>query len=103
MGHHDYLENTSQIYYRGGIDLWNSSKYSAITGKYSGGTGILLNDRLTSLIEEYQVIIPSRAQHVTLRISPQLKIGIMNIYGYNQLATRVHMWNTLKEVDFPDA
>lgn len=103
MGIRDCMASTSQLHHKGGMKFWNEAKYSATTGKYIGGTSILVAEHLASLIEDHGVLIDSRAQYVTIRFSTHIKIGIVNIYGYNQPLARAHMWQTLAQHELPEA
>lgn len=103
MGIRDCTTNTSQLHFKGGHQFWNEAKYSASTGKYTGGTGILVSERLAPYIEHHGVIISSRVQYITFRFSQTISIGIVNVYGYNQPAARTQMWRTLSLCDLPQA
>lgn len=61
MGIRDCSTSTSQLHFKGGKEYWNKSKYSADSGKYTGGTGILISERLVPLVEDHGVLISSRA------------------------------------------
>lgn len=91
LGIRDCVTQTSQLHFKGGKEFWNKSKYMAETGKYRGGTGILVAERLIPYIEDHGVLISSRVQYITFRFSPSMKIGVMNVYGYNQPAARARM------------
>jgi len=83
MGIRDCMAHTLQLRFKGGREFWNESTYSASTGKYKGGTGILIAERLIPFIEENGVMVGSRAQYIMFRFTPNIKIGIVNLYGYN--------------------
>lgn len=60
LGIRDCISNTSQLHFKGGRQFWNEAKYSVSIGKYTGGTGILVSERLVPYIEHHGVIISSR-------------------------------------------
>lgn len=101
MGIRECATLTSQLHFKGGQEFWSEAKFSATTCKYTGGIGILVVERLIPHIEDHGVLIGSRAQYVMLRFSPQVKIGIINIYGYNQPAARVSMWRKYADLNLP--
>lgn len=103
MGIRDCIASTSQLHFKGGKQFWNEAKYSAITGKYTGGTGILISERLVPFIENHGVIISSRVQFVTFKFSHTVSIGIVNLYGYNQPGARPNMWRMLGSFDLLQA
>jgi len=95
FGIRDCLTSTSQLHLKGGKQFWNEARYSAATGKYTRGTAIIVAERLVPFIEEHGVIIGSRAQYITFRFSSTCKIGVVNIYRYNQPEARTQMWRSL--------
>lgn len=101
LGIRDCISSTSQLHFKGGRQFWNEAKYSASTGKHTGGTGILVSKRLVPFIEQHGVIVSSRVQYITFKFSAIVTIGIVNVYGYNQLGARTHMWHTLALHDLP--
>lgn len=41
------LKQARFIEFKGGTSLWNEGSFSAQTGRFKGGTGIILSERLT--------------------------------------------------------
>ena len=89
--------------FRGGSSLWNESTFSAQSGRFQGGTGIVLSERLAQAVTNHGVLYPGRAQYVTLNLSARLQLGIINVYGFSQTGARAMLWNHLAQVDLPDA
>lgn len=58
---------------------------------------------MTSLVDSHGVLYPGRAQYVTLQLSPQLKVGILNVYGFSHTGARAMLWNHLAQTDLPEA
>lgn len=44
-----------------------------------------------------------RAQYVTLQWTPQIKIGIINVYAFNYTGSRARLWNKIKTFPLPQA
>ena len=40
-------------------------------------------EHLIQFITNHGVLYPGRAQYITLQLSPQLYLGIINIYGFS--------------------
>lgn len=97
------LKQARLIEFRGGTSLWNEATFSARTARYTGGTGIILAERLASLVIQHGVLYPGRAQFVTLQLSPHLKLGILNVYGFSETGPRAVLWSHLAQVELPEA
>nr|PNR49656.1 hypothetical protein PHYPA_011552 [Physcomitrium patens] len=78
----DFLRYTSR---------WSDTRYSAARDSFTGGIGMLLSKKLAEQICEHGVIDSGRAQYVTLQLSHNLKLGIINVYGYNDTGTHYIM------------
>lgn len=78
------LKQAKFIETRKGISFWNEGSFSARTTKIKGGTGIIISERLVDNIKDHGVLYPGRAQFVTLQLSTDLLIGIINIYGFSE-------------------
>ncbi|KAG0504767.1 hypothetical protein M758_N019500 [Ceratodon purpureus] len=99
----DCKELTSQLEFLGGPSLWNEGSYSAASDKTRAGTAILLSKSLKELVVESGIIMAGRAQYVTIQLNPQLKLGILNIYAFNESRRRGRMWDMLARSDLPEA
>lgn len=80
------LKHARFVETRGGISLWNEAAFSAQTGRFKGGTGIVLSAKMATAITHHGILFPGRAQYVVLNISPALQLGIINIYGFSHTA-----------------
>ena len=83
--------------------MWNESSYSAHTGRFKGGTGIVLSERVAAVVTNHGILYPGRAQFVTLRLSPALHLGIINVYGFSHTGPRAMLWNHLANTPLPEA
>ena len=97
------LKHARFVEFRGGSSLWNEASFSAQSGRFKGGTGIILSERMASSITHHGVLYPGRAQYVVIQLSPQLHLGIINIYGFSHTGPRSTLWNHLAQVDLPEA
>jgi exonuclease III len=97
------LKQARFIESRKGISLWNEGSFSARTTKIKGGTGIIIAERLVESISNHGVLYPGRAQFVTLQLSPNLLIGILNVYGFSEPGPRAMLWNHLAQTELPEA
>lgn len=97
------LKQARSVEFRKGTSLWNESSFSARTTKYKGGTSIIIAEHLTSSITDHGVLYPGRAQYITIKLSQDLTIGIINVYGFNLTGPRAMLWNHLARTDLPDA
>jgi exonuclease III len=52
------LKQARFIEFRGGSSLWNEASFSAYTGKYTGGTGIVLADKLAQVVTHHGILFP---------------------------------------------
>jgi exonuclease III len=97
------LKQARFIEFRKGSSLWNEAAFSAQSVKYKGGTAIILSERMATVITNHGVLYPGRAQFITLQLSPQLHLGIINVYGFSDTGPRAMLWNHLAQVDLPEA
>ena len=97
------LKQAKLVETRGGTSLWNEAYFSAQTGRFRGGTGIILSAKMTKLVTHHGILYPGRAQFVILNISPTLQLGIINIYGFSHTGPRAMMWAHLAQAQLPDA
>lgn len=88
---------------KGGASLWNEAAFSAQSGRFKGGTGIVLSAKMKELVTHHGILYPGRAQYIVLNISPALQLGIINIYGFSNTGARAMMWTHLAQVQLPDA
>lgn len=88
---------------RGGSSLWNETSFSARTAKYTGGTGIILSERMAPAITHYGILFPGRAQYVVISLSSRLQLGIINVYGFSDTGPRAMLWNHLAQAPLPEA
>ena len=97
------LKQARFIEFRGGSSLWNEASFSALTGKFAGGTGIVLSERASLAITHHGILFPGRAQYVVINLSPRLQLGIINVYGFSDTGPRAMLWNHLAQAPLPDA
>ena len=88
---------------KGGSSLWNEASFSALTGRFTRGTGIVISKRLTTTITHHGVLFPGRAQYVVLNLSSHLQLGVINVYGFNNTDPRAMLWNHLAQAPLPAA
>lgn len=82
------LEKTKQLDFTNGTSLWNEATNAAAQDSFQGGTGIITNQQLSNKICEHGVIIPGRAQFLTIQCTTEIKVGIINIYAVNHIGSR---------------
>lgn len=97
------LKQTRFIEFRKGTNLWNEAFFSARTIIYKGGTKIILYERMATSVSGHGVLYPGRAQYITLNLSPQLHLGILNVYGFSHTRPRAMLWNHLAQIVLPEA
>ena len=83
--------------------LTNLQSFSARTTRYKGGTCIILSEQMANSIMGHGVLYPGRAQYITIRLSQNLVIGVINVYGFNLTGPRAMLWNHLAQVELPEA
>jgi exonuclease III len=97
------LKQASIIETKGGTSLWNEALFSAQTGRFRGGTGIILSAKMKPLVTHHGILYPGRAQYVVINISPNLQLGIINIYGFSHTGPRAMLWAHLAQKQLPEA
>ena len=97
------LHQARFIEFKGGSSFWNEAAFSAPTGKFKGGTTIVLASSMASKVTHHGILYPGRAQYVVLNITPRFQLGIMNVYGFGHTGARAMMWQHLSQVDIPEA
>ena len=97
------LKQARFIETRGGSSLWNEGAFSAQSGRFKGGTGIVLSEKMATAVTHHGILYPGRAQYVVLNISPNLQLGIINVYGFSHTGPRAMMWAHLAQTQLPDA
>lgn len=88
---------------KGGSSLWNEAAFSAQTGRFKGGTAIVLSARMAAAVTHHGILYPGRAQYVVLHISPTFTLGIINVYGFSHTGPRAMMWTHLAQSQLPEA
>jgi exonuclease III len=88
---------------RGGVSFWNEGSFSAISGRFKGGTGIVLSAKMAAAVTGHGILYPGRAQYVVLNLSNHLQLGIINIYGFSDTGPRAMLWAHLAQTQLPDA
>ena len=73
------LKQARFIEFQGGSSLWNEGAFSAQTGKFKGGTGIVLASNMASIVTHHGILYPGRAQFVVLNINTRLQLGVVNV------------------------
>ena len=97
------LKQARNVEFKKGVSLWNEGSFSARTTRYKGGTGIILSEQMANFITGHGVLYPGRAQYITIRLSQNLVIGIINVYGFSLTGPRAMLWNHLAQVELPEA
>ena len=97
------LKQTGFVEMRGGSSFWNEAAFSAQTGRFKDGTSIVLSAKMSRIVTHHGILYPGRAQYVVLQISPTLRLGIINVYGFSNTGPRAMMWSHLAQVNLPEA
>ena len=97
------LKQARFIEMKGGTSLWNEASFSAQTGRFRGGTCIVLSPKMAKLVTSHGILYPGMAQYVVLQISPALQLGVINIYGFSHTGPRAMMWAHLTQTQLPEA
>lgn len=97
------LKQARFIEFKGGSSLWNEGTFSAHSGRFKGGTGIVLTESMATCVTHHGILYPGRAQYVILNLNPQLQLGILNVYGFSHTGPRAMMWNHLAQAPLPEA
>jgi hypothetical protein len=97
------LKQARFIENKGGTSLWNEGSFSARSGRFTGGTRIILSERLATNVTNHSILYPGRAQYVTIRLSPQLQLGVINIYGFSDTGARAMLRNHIAQTELPEA
>lgn len=82
--------------------MWNEGSFSAQSGRLKGGAGIVLSERLASLVTHHGILYPGRAQYVTFKLSSALHIGIINVYAFSHTGPRAMLWKHLATTPLSD-
>ena len=64
------LKQARFVEFKGGSSLWNEALFSAQSGRFKGGTGIVLADKMAAALTHHGVLYPGRAQFVVIKLSP---------------------------------
>ena len=97
------LKQARFVEFKGGSSLWNKGTFSAHSGRFKGGTGIVLSPRMASRVTHHGILYPGRMQYIVVNITPQVQLGITNVYGFSHTSPRAMMWNHLAQTTFPEA
>lgn len=97
------IQKGNKLLFRGGVGLWNDATYSPQSQRHQGGMAILLSAKAGSALEEHGILLQGRMQFAVIRVTRQLKVGIINVYGYNDNATRSQVWTELHSTELPEA
>lgn len=58
---------------------------------------------MATSVTHHDILYPSRAQYVVIYLSPQLQLGIINIYGFSHPGPKAMLWNHLANTELPEA
>jgi exonuclease III len=97
------LKQARFIEFKKGSSLWNEGSFSAHTTRFKGGTGIILSERMTEVITGHGVLYLGRAQYITIQLSTNLHLGILNVYGFSHSGPRAMLWDHLANAELPEA
>lgn len=97
------LKQARFVEFKGGSSLWNEGSFSPQSGRFKGGTGIILSPRMATRVTHHGILYPGRMQYIVLNITPQVQLGIINVYGFSHTGPRAMMWNHLAQATLPDA
>ena len=95
------LKQTRTIEFRKGVNLWNEALCK--NNQVQRGTCIIISEQLTNSIMSHGVLYLGRTQFITLKLSPNLVIGILNVYGFSLTGPRAMLWNHLAQAELPEA
>ncbi len=82
--------------FRGGSNFCNDTFHITKSNQFKGGTTFIVSIKRVALM-----FIPSRVQHITIMLSPSMKIGIRNVYTPNYTIGWVRLWHTLANLSLP--
>lgn len=99
----DCISKTKQFNFLRGSHFWNETVYSASADSFKGGTTILLSSRVSDRIIDHGIITPGRAQFILLQWTKDTRIGIINVYGFNDTSSRARLWNQIRNFLLPEA
>jgi hypothetical protein len=97
------LKKTNQLDFKGGVSFFNDVLYLIDSNRFKVSTIIIVFVRITPLVEQHGIFIPSQVQFVTFKLSPLVKIGIICIYAQNQSSRHVSLWQPFAHVELPEA
>lgn len=83
--------------------MWNEGSFSAQSGRFKGGTGIVLAEQIASSITHHGILYPGRAQYVVVKLSQLLSVGIINVYSFSHTGPRTMLWTHLANATLPEA
>lgn len=63
----------------------------------------MLAERMVEHITRHGVLYPGRAQFVTIQLSANLHLGILNVYGFSDTGPRAMLWNHIANTDLSEA
>ena len=58
---------------------------------------------MTGFITGHGVLYPGIAQFVTLQLSANLHLGILNVYGFSEMGPRAMLWNHIATTNILEA
>jgi len=90
------------IEFKNGSSLWNEGSFLARTTRLKSGTNIILSEKMVSSFTGHGVLYPRRTQFVTIQLSANLHLGILNVYGFSFTGSIVMLWNHLAQTDLPE-
>jgi hypothetical protein len=81
LGEIDYSNSTKGIQFSNGVSFWNYGLPMGRSQRMSMGTSILIDRSLAPLISAKNIFLEGRAQFITLQISGNGNLTIINIYA----------------------
>ncbi|CAM6044951.1 unnamed protein product, partial [Sphagnum compactum] len=102
--HHLGKENISNagkgIEYWKGSSFWNPGIPMGRSQRTSAGTAILVDRMTAPLVKENGILMEGRAQYITLQLTNNGSLTIINVYAARSSNDRTPMWKMINQAEF---
>jgi hypothetical protein len=83
-----------------GKSFWNPGIPMGSFQRTSAGTAILVDRMTTPLVKEDKILIEAKVQYVTLHLSDNSELTIVNTYASRTSRSRAPLWRRISDANF---
>jgi hypothetical protein len=100
LGKEDISNVGKGIEFWKGSSFWNSEIPMGCSQQTSAGTAILVDRMTAPLVEDNGILLKGRTQYITLQLTNNSSLTIVNVYAARSSNDRAPMWKRISQAEF---